>query len=217
MSDAGPVQGAVTGVRCVEIGVEVHVDEPNPRAGRVRSGDRSQLHSTIAAQDEHVFLRCDRRRHVACDQVTGVAHGLQVHGLRPRRIRSPAERCNIAMIPDGSASARERLCEPMPPKGRGRLFLPRRIGGGGADDVQQTLRQSKLRSFGPAAKRVERGDRVPRGHGEFVPGIRRPAGRWTCTKSPPLLQSRSGDNHGGSENAMKKSAPKDARRPLPLS
>lgn len=57
MSDTSPVQSAVARVRCVEIGVEVYVDESDPRSGRVRSSDRSQFHSTVAAQNKHVFLR----------------------------------------------------------------------------------------------------------------------------------------------------------------
>ena len=49
MSDTSPIQGAVARVRSVEIGVEVEVDESNPRAGGASSSDRSQFHGTIAA------------------------------------------------------------------------------------------------------------------------------------------------------------------------
>jgi hypothetical protein len=55
------------------------------------------------------------------------------------------------MIPDGPALARERLNKAVPSESGGRLFLSRRISagaGGGAEYVQQTLGQSKLRSLG---------------------------------------------------------------------
>lgn len=53
------------------------------------------------------------------------------------------------MIPDGSASARERRGQSMAPKGSGGSFLPRRVGagtGGGADDVQHTRRHLRATS-----------------------------------------------------------------------
>ena len=127
--DSHPVERSVTNARgCIEVGVDVEVDDSQPARAREMPSDRAEPDGAVAAENKDRFAICkcraDQSRCLSC----ALDHGGPV--LRPAVgwIRTPAPNGRVAVIDNIDANPGEPFQQPGLAQRSWRPFLAGRIG-----------------------------------------------------------------------------------------